>query len=250
MSSESLWQRCQVAVLRRFGRRIAKLGGRPEAEESAKLGLLGEAFWEDIRGRSILDFGCGQGREAVQMACGGALRVIGLDIQEHWLAAARTRAEAAGVGSKCSFVSRTDERVDRIVSLDAFEHFGDPSAVLKEMGRLLTPEGSIWIAFGPVWRHPRGGHLFSVFPWAHLLFQERALLAWRSEFKHDGAQRFGEVAGGLNQMTIRRFCDLVGRSGFRFAMYEEKPIHVLRWLHNRMTREYSTSLVTCRLVRI
>jgi hypothetical protein len=54
-----------------------------------------------------------------------------------------------------------------------------------------------------------GGHLFSVFPWAHLIFSEQALIRWRSDFKSDGATRFSEVAGGLNQMTIRRFERLI-----------------------------------------
>lgn len=73
------------------------------------------------------------------------------------------------------------------------------------MSALLEPKGEVIASFGPTWYHPLGGHLFSVFPWAHLLFSEKALLRWRSDFKTDGATHFGEVAGGLNQMTVDRF---------------------------------------------
>ncbi len=96
-------------------------------------------------------------------------------------------------------------KAEVIVSLDSFEHFGDPAGVLAVMHDLLKPGGVIIATFGPTWYHPLGGHLFSVFPWAHLLFSEQALIRWRADIRSDGATRFGEVEGGLNQMTIARF---------------------------------------------
>ncbi len=105
------------------------------------------------------------------------------------------------------------------------------------------------ISFGPTWYHPLGGHLFSVFPWAHLLFSERALLRWRSGFRSDGATRFREVEGGLNQMTIRRFEKIVEMSPFRFVEFEAVPIRKLRLFHNRLTREFTSAIVRCRLAK-
>ena len=143
----------------------------------------------------------------------------------------------------------TEERGDIIISLDAFEHFAEPAAVLRVMDGLLKPEGQVVASFGPTWYHPLGGHLFSVFPWAHLLLSEEALIRWRSGFKTDGATRFGEVAGGLNQLTIREFERIVAESPFQFATLEPVPIRKLRRLHNRLTREFTTSVVRCRLVK-
>jgi hypothetical protein len=94
-----------------------------------------------------------------------------------------------------------------------------------------------------------GGHLFSVFPWAHLLFSEKALIRWRSTFKTDGATRFGEVAGGLNQMTVAKFQRLVADSPLQFANLELVPIRKVRLFHNRLTREFTTAIVRCRLVK-
>jgi hypothetical protein len=105
------------------------------------------------------------------------------------------------------------------------------------------------VSFGPTWLHPLGGHLFSVFPWAHLIFSEKALIRWRSTFKTDGATRFSEVAGGLNQMTIAKFEDLVANSPLQFAGFELVPIKKLRPFHNRLTREFTTAIVRCRLVK-
>ncbi len=136
-----------------------------------------------------------------------------------------------------------------VVSLDAFEHFADPGEILRIMDGLLHPGGEVLVCFGPTWLHPLGGHLFSVFPWAHLIFSEKALIGWRSRFKTDGATRFGEVAGGLNQMTIRRFEKLVAASPFEFVTLEPVPIRKLRWLHNRVTREFTTAVVRGRLTK-
>ena len=107
------------------------------------------------------------------MAGRGAKLVIGIDIREDVLQAARQKALSAGVQDTCLFVSSTNEIADIVVSLDAFEHFADPMEILRIMNALLQPTGEILVSFGPTWYHPMGGHLFSIFPWAHLLY-------WRS----------------------------------------------------------------------
>lgn len=211
--------------------------------------LMGEDFFSRIEGKTEIDFGCGEGRDAVEMAQNGAGKVIGLDIREDVLRVARERAACAGVERACAFVTSTDELADAIISLDAFEHFGDPGEILRIMSSLLSSTGEALITFGPTWYHPLGGHLFSVFPWAHLVFSEKALIRWRSDFKTDGATGFSETAGGLNQMAIARFERLVEASPFRFAALDLVPIRKLRPLHNRITREFTTAIVRCRLVK-
>jgi hypothetical protein len=116
------------------------------------------------------------------------------------------------------------------------------------MRKLVKDDGCVLAAFGPTWYHPLGGHLFSVFPWAHLIFTEKSLIRWRSDFRSDGATRFREAEGGLNQMTIRHFKALVGRSDFRFAEFETVPIRRIQLLANRLTQEFTTALVRCKLV--
>jgi 2-polyprenyl-3-methyl-5-hydroxy-6-metoxy-1,4-benzoquinol methylase len=210
--------------------------------------LLGDEFLARIEGKVVIDFGCGEGTEAVEMALRGARRVIGLDIRQDALQVARQKAAAAGVENACCFATSTKEAADIVVSVDAFEHYQDPSSILRTMSSVLKPDGEVLASFGPPWRHPLGGHSFSLFPWAHLLFSEEALLRWRATFKQDGATRFQEVAGGLNQLTIRRFEKLIANSPFEFADFQLTPIRRLRAFHNRWTREFTTSLVRCRLV--
>jgi SAM-dependent methyltransferase len=221
---------------------------RAYAHQSKLEPLLGKDFWNEIKDKVVIDFGCGSGSEAVEMARRGAQKVIGLDIQEKGLEVARERAAQAGVSDRCAFTTHTDERADVIVAIDSFEHFDDPAAILRLMRAMIKPDGYVIASFGPTWYHPLGGHSFSVFPWAHLIFTEKALLRWRSDFKSDGATRFHEVDGGLNQLTLRRFERLVGQSQFEFAAFEAVPIRKLQALANPLTREFTTAIVRCKLV--
>jgi SAM-dependent methyltransferase len=210
--------------------------------------LVGKRIWEETKNKVVIDFGCGDGEDAVEVAARGAKKVIGIDIRERALANARKTAEQRGVADRCTFSTRTDEKADVILSIDAFEHFDDPVDILRIMRRLVKDDGCVIAAFGPTWHHPLGGHLFSPFPWAHLLFTEKSLIRWRSDFKTDGATRFGEAEGGLNQMTIRRFQSIVAESDFEFAEFEPVPIRKLKPIANRLTREFTTAIVRCKLV--
>ena len=51
--------------------------------------LLGVGIWDNIRGKVVVDFGCGRGTEAIELAQRGAQRVYGVDIVERLLAIAR-----------------------------------------------------------------------------------------------------------------------------------------------------------------
>lgn len=220
---------------------------RPDPDRALRI-AFGDGIFERVRGRRIADFGCGPGTDAVQLACHGAARVYGIDIQERHLERGRQSALAAGVADRCTFVRRLDEPVDLVISKDAFEHFEDPAEMLEIMAGLLGPDGEVLASFGPTWLHPKGGHLFSVFPWSHLVLPERALLRWRSDFIQDGATRFEEVTGGLNRMTIARFERLVARSPLRLTALETVPIRGVGVLRHPWLREFGSSLVRARLV--
>lgn len=240
-----------VALLRKIaphGKGTIAMDGSAYASRSKLRVLLGDTLIERIVDRNVVDFGCGIGGEALELVQLGARRVVGVDIQESLLAQARERAAASGVGEQTEFVQEFAGHADVIVCVDAFEHFDDPAHILRLMRAMLPTGGEVLVSFGPTWYHPLGGHLFSVFPWAHLVFTENALIQWRSEFKSDGATRFHEVAGGLNQMTVKRFRRLVEESAFLADFIEPVPIRRLQRLHRRATEEFTTAIVRARLI--
>jgi SAM-dependent methyltransferase len=235
-------------ILRHMRLKSGVCDGSAYTQESKLAVLFGPSFWDEIRGKTVIDFGCGEGTESIEMARHGATKVIGVDIQRPLLEIGRRKAESMSI-TGVLFCDEPTESADVVVTLDGFEHFGDPEGVLRTMATLLKPSGCIMACFGPTWYHPYGGHLFSVFPWAHLVFTEKALIRWRSDFKCDGATRFSEVRGGLNQMTIRRFRKIVAASPLRFLSFEAIPIRGIRPVHNWLTQEFLSSVVRCRLVK-
>jgi SAM-dependent methyltransferase len=223
-------------------------GRHAESTDAGIEAAFGKGFFDLIQGKTVIDFGCGLGQQSVEMAKQGAAKVIGLDVQTHFLAMGRQHAARAGVSDRCEFTVRTQELADVIVSKDAFEHYADPAAILATMATLLKPDGCVLASFGPTWLHPYGGHIFSIFPWSHLMFTEASQIRWRADFKQDGATRFSEVAGGLNQLTIARFEALVAHSPFRLEALQTVPIKGLPLFKTRMFREFGSSIVRCKLV--
>jgi SAM-dependent methyltransferase len=209
--------------------------------------FFGPDIWTELAAKTVVDFGCANGIDTIEMAEHGVSRVIGVDIRERPLAVARRLAQERGVADRCTFATSIDEKVDVIVSLDAFEHFEDPLAILGAMRKLLKDDGYILTCFGPTWYHPLGGHGFSMFPWAHLIFTENTLMRWYREGSGTNARRFGEVSGGLNQLTIRRFEKIVAQSDFEFVSFKAVPIRRLRLISNSLTREFTTAVVRCKL---
>ncbi len=220
----------------------------PAYQNKSKLEcLLGANIWNEIQNKAVVDFGCGEGYEVVELAQHGARQVIGVEPWPKWIASARQRIVNERVADRCEIVERWDgsrSKVDVIISLDSFEHYEDPAAILELMYSMLNPGGFVLVAFGPPWFHPYGGHLFSVFPWAHLVFSERAMVTWRTGLPGK-EPRTSLLDAGINQMTVSRFERLVERSPFRFRSFEAVPIRRKRW--PSWSREFTTSIVRCRL---
>ena len=104
--------------------------------------LLGPGIMGTARNKTVVDFGCGTGIQVIQLALGGAQKAIGLDIREEVLEVGRALAVKSGVSDRCEFVQSFDGKADVIVSVDSFEHFEDPAAILKVMSGMLADDGS------------------------------------------------------------------------------------------------------------
>lgn len=244
MFTAAMFTTTQYQVLRRIRRETPSIGGEVY-QGGSKLEMLVGDILGDVRGKTVIDFGSGDGLEALDLARRGAAHVIGLDLNPSCLEIARWYANQAGLTDRVEFAAASDERADLVLSLDSFEHFADPAGILRSMHDLLRPNGVLVTCFGPTWFHPLGGHLFSVFPWAHLLFSEAALIRWRNDHRDDRPRSFSEA--GLNRMTIRRFERLVATSDFDVELFEARPIRRVSRFHNRITREFFTSVVRARL---
>jgi len=110
----------------------------------------------DVRGKRILDVGCGSGRYAVELARRGA-QVVGIDFSKPMVALALQAAEAAGVAPSCQFLVGDvlgvsfEEPFDISLAIGVFDYTHDPTPILARMRQLTHLQ---LIASFPVRDHP------------------------------------------------------------------------------------------------
>ncbi|NDA07917.1 MAG: methyltransferase domain-containing protein [Alphaproteobacteria bacterium] len=105
----------------------------------------------DLRGKTILDIGCGCGGAAFHLIRQhGAHHVTGIDVEPLVIERARELAERYGLSDQAEFftvepgpLSLTDNSMDVIFSKDAFLHIPDKEALMRDCARVLKPGGVI-----------------------------------------------------------------------------------------------------------
>lgn len=114
----------------------------------------------DVAGKRLLEFGCGAGAMCFAFADRGA-RVLGVDVDAQVIDIARRWG--ASRGSVCEFVHIDhtlpfpDGSFDVIYSSSTFEHVAWPEQALRELDRVLAPDGVVYLAFpNRLW--PTEGH--------------------------------------------------------------------------------------------
>ena len=111
-----------------------------------------------LRGRSVLDVGCGGGLLSEAMAVAGAT-VTGLDLASELLEVARLHALESGVS--VDYRLQTAEahaqshagRYDVVTCMEMLEHVPDPGSVIAALARLVRPGGHVFVS--TINRNPR-----------------------------------------------------------------------------------------------
>ena len=97
-----------------------------------------------MQGFTVLDVGCGPGRNSAMFAGLGARRVVGIDFSAPMLELAREYARAARVVEQCEFIEADfldypfQETFDVVVALGVFDHLADPVRALKRITELAS----------------------------------------------------------------------------------------------------------------
>jgi len=104
---------------------------------------------EPLRGRTVLDVGCGTGNAALAAAARGAV-VTGVDPASRLLEVARERAAERGleiefVTGDAAAVPVKDQSADLVISIFAVIFAPDPAAAVAELTRVVAADGRIVI---------------------------------------------------------------------------------------------------------
>lgn len=94
---------------------------------------------EPLKGKTVLDVGCGSGRYCIAFAEHGAARVVGVDMAQGMIDLANDLARQAGVQDRCEYrVGAFPEVVpdgpfDASTAMGFFDYVDDPVRVLDQM---------------------------------------------------------------------------------------------------------------------
>ena len=114
-----------------------------------RLGWIEERV--SLDGLRVLDAGCGGGILAEAMSERGA-DVVGIDLAEDSLAAARLHAETTGANvvyrniAVETLAEREPAGFDVVACLETLEHVPDPAAIVQACGALVKPGGQVFLS--------------------------------------------------------------------------------------------------------
>ena len=156
--------------------------GNVDPQELAKFGELAHRWWDrnsefrplhdmnplrlewihalaDLRGKSVLDIGCGGGILAESMAAHAA-QVTGIDLAGKALGVARLHALESGV-QNIEYLEVAAEALaesrpagfDVVTCMEMLEHVPEPASVVRACATLVRPGG--WVFFSTLNRNPK-----------------------------------------------------------------------------------------------
>jgi 2-polyprenyl-6-hydroxyphenyl methylase / 3-demethylubiquinone-9 3-methyltransferase len=118
-----------------------------------------------LRGKQVLDVGCGGGILAEAMAARAA-HVTGIDLAARPLGVARLHALESGVANLDyreiateALAAEAPGRFDVVTCMEMLEHVPDPSAIVGACAQLVKPGG--WVFFSTLNRNPKS-FLFAI----------------------------------------------------------------------------------------
>ncbi len=177
-------------------------------------------------GSELLDVGCGAGSVA-DLARVSFQRVCGCDVSFHALRRASLRGMAvACVDLNAGVLPYRDRSFDCVTCLEVIEHVVDPLRLLKELRRVLRPQGRL-VLTTPNIRY----------------FRNILKLVCEGRFPHTTTDTFVWGGGHLHYFTRADLAQLLGEAGFAHWQF---VVNEKQFVRSRKRRLLAKVLGDCR----
>jgi SAM-dependent methyltransferase len=206
----------------------------------------------DLRGKEVLDFGCGDGALSLFLATEKSpARVTGVDLDPSAIERAKvaqglvqipTSVQVEFLLGSTDGLPIPDGSVDVLVAFDCLEHVMSPLPIFRDWVRVVRPGGRCLLEWFP-YKGPWGPHMEALIPipWAHVLFGQEAMFRaaerlydlpqfvprhW--DLEANGTKKPNKwkqwssfrAQGYINELDIKTFRTLVETAGLRVARFE------------------------------
>jgi len=188
----------------------------PISPGESELKLLG-----NVKGKNILEIGCGGGQNSIVLAKWGA-KPVGIDISEEQIKHAKKLANkeqvdvAFHMGNMEDLSAFKDQSYDIVLSSFALDHVDDPMRTFQETYRVLKKSGLFVLAVvHPIAHRGRVLRYGKRRMWAVGNYFDRSKHKWKWKTE----ERTAEFNTG--QITLQDYFDMLVNAGFRVERIQE-----------------------------
>ena len=136
-------------------------------------------FVPPLKGKRVLEVGCSDGLVCDLLLAEEPASMTGIDLLAT-VGCAHPDPRITYRRMGATALDFPDRRFDVCLSIATLEHVADPAAAMREMKRVTSSGGCIYVQAGPLYFSPFGHHMFGYFddfPWIHLRLSPEAILA-------------------------------------------------------------------------
>jgi ubiquinone/menaquinone biosynthesis C-methylase UbiE len=190
----------------------------------------------DMKGKRVADVGSGDGIIDLALVLKAApAELVGFDLAPADTAKLLDDARREGVAAQLppelrfevshpTSLPAEDNTFDVVLSWSAFEHIADPPAVMREIARVLRPDGVFILQLWPFYHSEHGSHLWQWFPEGFPQFRYSDEQIERHVRADDSNRALAELLlneyGRLNKATLDDLGAAIRFAGMRVARLE------------------------------
>ena len=191
-------------------------------------------FWRrlgtkpDFNNKKVLDFGCGHGSLALEIAASGAQKVVGVDsnIDVINFAKENLRINFPDLVDRVDFevvdLLKTDKfkDIDYIVTKDTFEHSVNLDQILEKFHQILKKDGKAFVGFGPLYNFYNGDHgrTEAILPWFHIIIPEKMLINRLNKKYKKNIEKIEDL--GLSKYSFKDYIRFFKGSKFEITYFK------------------------------